>query len=238
VRFLDDDVDAALDLLDKGGVMVVPAAPALVTLSFDETYRQALTGCDFAILDSAYLALLWFLATGKRLHRVSGLHFLRAFLAEERPREKGALFLVNPSEEEGLANLEWLRSQGFDIGSEDCYTAPMYRAGQVEDAGLVDALEEKKPKYVMLNIGGGTQERLAHYLRDKLSYRPAIMCTGAAIAFLTGRQATIPRWVDRMGLGWLARCIDDPARYVPRYMGAVRLARLVFTSRHDLPPLR
>ena len=59
----------------------------------------------------------------------------------------------------------------------------MYPAGPLEDAALLARIEARKPKFVMLNIGGGTQERLGHFLRSRLSYRPAIICTGAAVAF-------------------------------------------------------
>jgi UDP-N-acetyl-D-mannosaminuronic acid transferase (WecB/TagA/CpsF family) len=49
----------------------------------------------------------------------------------------------------------------------------------------------------------GVQERLGYALRKQLSYKPAILCLGAAIAFLSGGQANIPNWADRLMLGWL-----------------------------------
>jgi hypothetical protein len=38
------------------------------------------------------------------------------------------------------------------------------------------------------------------YLKRSLSYEPGIHCIGAAIAFLSGDQARIPLWGDRLGL--------------------------------------
>ena len=38
----------------------------------------------------------------------------------------------------------------------------------------------RKPKVVMMAIGGGVQERLGYALRRQLSYKPAILCLGAA----------------------------------------------------------
>ncbi len=54
-------------------------------------------------------------------------------------------------------------------------------------------------------------------------HKPAIICTGAAIAFLTGRQAQIPNWADRFFLGWLFRCMDQPKLFIPRYLYALKL---------------
>ena len=235
VRFLDGSVHEAIAAIRHGGLMVVPAAPGLVTLPDDATYREALQRADFALVDSTYLALLWLAASGRMLHRVSGLQFLRAFLGTSEARPTGALLLVNPGDEEGRANLELLRSMGFSINASHCYAAPHYRHGTVEDPELLRRIEALRPRYVMINLGGGTQEQLGLYLKKHLSYLPGILCTGAAIAFLTGRQASIPVWADRIGVGWLLRILDDPRRFAPRYAGAARLARLIFHYRSKMP---
>lgn len=49
---------------------------------------------------------------------------------------------------------------------------------------------------------------------------PAIICTGAAIAFLSGGQANIPPWADRLYLGWLLRILNNPRSFIPRYFNA------------------
>jgi UDP-N-acetyl-D-mannosaminuronic acid transferase (WecB/TagA/CpsF family) len=236
VRFLNAPVEVAIEALASGGLMIVPSAPALTLLRTSPAYRDAAVGCDFAIVDSAYLALLWWALHRQRLHRVSGLGFLRAFLREPSVRRPGALFLVNPSEQDAVANLRYLREQGIELTPDDCYTAPEY-VGNYADPVLRARLDTRRPRYIMLNIGGGVQEPLGLYLKNALAYRPGILCTGAAIAFLTGRQARIPVWVDALGLGWLARTLGDPRRFGRRYLGAFQLAKLVIEYGRDLPPL-
>jgi hypothetical protein len=63
------------------------------------------------------------------------------------------------------------------------YTAPLYEKKRVEDKKLLEIIEDKKPKYILINLGGGVQEKLGAYLKQNISYKAAIMCTGAAIAF-------------------------------------------------------
>ena len=60
------------------------------------------------------------------------------------------------------------------------------------------------------------------------AYRPALICTGAAIAFLSNRQVNIPPWADRLFLGWLMRSLSEPAKFVPRYWQSLRLAALMW----------
>jgi N-acetylglucosaminyldiphosphoundecaprenol N-acetyl-beta-D-mannosaminyltransferase len=161
---------------------------------------------------------------------------LRAFLDSGVARQYGSLFLVNPSAADEAVNVELLRAHGFAMGTNDCYTAPHY-AAPIQDWALVELLNGRRPQYVVLCIGGGAQEPLGLFLKKHLDYRPAIICTGAAIAFMTGRQAWIPTWLDASGLGWLARCIDDPSRFVRRYADAVPLWRLVYGYGNEMPPL-
>jgi len=92
---------------------------------------------------------------------------------------------------------------------------------------LLDIIEKKKPKYIIINLGGGVQERLGLYLKNHLSYIPGIICTGAAIAFLTGRQANIPNYADKFHLGWLYRCIENPKKFIPRYLRGFLLLPLL-----------
>ena len=78
---------------------------------------------------------------------------------------------------------------------------------------------------------------LGLYLKRNLSYEPGIHCIGAAIAFLSGDQVRIPLWADRLGLGWLVRCIRQPRIFVPRCLRAFKLAYLVVRYDEKAPPL-
>ncbi len=60
VRFFDGrSADAVAWMCKKGGLLVVPAAPALVNIQYDPDYRQALVESDLAIADSGFMVLLW-----------------------------------------------------------------------------------------------------------------------------------------------------------------------------------
>jgi UDP-N-acetyl-D-mannosaminuronic acid transferase (WecB/TagA/CpsF family) len=105
----------------------------------------------------------------------------------------------------------------------------------ISDEDLLERIEERRPRHIVLGVGGGTQERLGLYLKQHLSYRPAIHCIGAAIGFLSGDQVYIPAWADTLGLGWLYRTMSDPKRFVPRYWDARHLAPLLLKYRDRLP---
>ena len=66
-------------------------------------------------------------------------------------------------------------------------------------------IKKIKPKYIIINLGGGTQEILGLYLKQNLNYKPSIICSGAAISFLTNQQAPITNLFDNLYLSWLVR---------------------------------
>ena len=68
-------------------------------------------------------------------------------------------------------------------------------------------------------------------MKNNLSYSPGIICTGAAIAFLTGAQATLPNWVDKIYMGWLARIIQNPLQFFMRYLKAFRLIYVFYLEK-------
>jgi UDP-N-acetyl-D-mannosaminuronic acid transferase (WecB/TagA/CpsF family) len=227
LNFFVGSVDSLISKTREGGLIVVPAAPALVDLPDNASYRRAVENARFAITDSGFLVLLWLVRKGELLERISGLRFLRALLDNEDFRSPNASFWIMPSAVDSVANLRWLQERGLGVTEQNCYVAPLYWGGGIKDGELLKILEILRPRFVVINIGGGTQEVLGDYLQRNLSYRPAIICTGAAIAFLSGQQVNIPPWADRMMLGWLARCLNEPRKFVPRYWRALRFTLLM-----------
>ncbi len=227
INYFVGSLPRLVEITRLGGMVVVPAAPALAELEENTAYREALEVAKFAITDSSFLIILWFLRKGEILRRISGLQYLRALIRDPAFRAEGTSFWIMPSSADMEANLNWLNGEGLRLSEADCYLAPHYQQGKVEDKILLARLEELKPQYVVINVGGGTQEILGAHLQSRLSYRPAIICTGAAIAFLSGRQANIYPWVDKMMLGWFARCLSEPGKFVPRYIRGFRLTRIL-----------
>jgi UDP-N-acetyl-D-mannosaminuronic acid transferase (WecB/TagA/CpsF family) len=227
----------AIARMRNGGLLVVPAAPALKDLSTNQQYRESLINADLCITDSAYMILIWNLIAGEHLKRLSGLEYLRELILEPDVRQPGNTFYIMASPKSAQLNLAWLAEQGIQVPEESIYMAPMY-GGTIDDPRLLERINRLRPQHVIVTIGGGTQERLGLYLKRTLDYLPAIHCIGAAIAFLSGDQVHIPVFADKFYLGWLYRCISEPKRYVPRYWDARKLLGLMMKYKSDLPPLK
>ena len=238
IDFFDGSAKAAIDLMRNGGLVVVPAAPALKDLDRNLAYRESLLNADLVLTDSAFMVLIWNRLQSKPIKRLSGLEYLRELLLEPDLRRPGNTLWIMASPISTKRNLAWLEGQGITIPEDRIYTAPMYGNGPIDDPTLLECLNRLRPQHVIVTIGGGTQERLGLYLKRNLAYRPAIHCIGAAIAFLSGDQVHIPVWADRFYLGWLFRSVSEPKRYIPRYLDAFKLLPLMLRYRDRLPDLK
>jgi exopolysaccharide biosynthesis WecB/TagA/CpsF family protein len=238
IRFFNGDVEEAVaSMFHDRGFLVAPSGTCFARLREDETYRRAVLSADLAIADSGLMVGLWRLLQREKLHRISGLKYLKHLLTNLKGEGSREVFWVLPTEPARQNLLDWSRREAFSISKENCYVAPRY-GSDVEDRDLLAQIEQHRPTHVIVAIGSGAQEKLGFYLRENLSYRPAIHCTGAALGFITGDQRAIPDWADRFYLGWLWRLVAQPSIFLPRLSRALELPWLIWKYGEKLPPMR
>ena len=238
IRFFNGDVDEAVaSMFRQGGFLVAPSGTCFARLREDETYRNAVVGADMAIADSGLMVVLWRLLRREKVHRISGFKYLKHLVGKLKGEGNATVSWVLPSESARQKLLDWSSRERFSIRRENCYVAPRY-GSDVEDRSFLALIEQQRPAHVIIAIGSGAQEKLGYYLRENLSYRPAIHCIGAALGFLTGDQVPIPEWADRLYLGWLCRLVAQPGVFIPRLSRAVELPLLIWKYGEKLPPLR
>jgi len=237
VSFFSGSVRDAVERARRvGGVVAIPAAPALLKLKYDEEYRLALQRADLVLADSELLTLLWRVASRRRLKKISGIRYLKCLLGDSAVRKEEKLFLIVSSTAAKNKAISWLRERGFPIDPGDCNVAEFAAHGQ--EHALLFQIEKLRPQHVIIALAGTGQEKLGVYLRDFLLYRPGIHCVGAALGFLTGTERPIPEWAERFHLGWLSRLVSQPGMFLPRIGIAVALAGMIFKYRSEMPHLK
>ena len=157
----------AIERMSHGGLLVVPAAPALIELPTNPAYRAALLGADVAITDSAYMVLIWNIISRSRVPRVSGLKYLKELLTRPDVRAPGGTLWIMASPASARKNIDWLRSQGISLREQDVYMAPLYGL-QIEDSELLARMGAHRYRHVIVTIGGGTQGATRPLLKAKL----------------------------------------------------------------------
>jgi N-acetylglucosaminyldiphosphoundecaprenol N-acetyl-beta-D-mannosaminyltransferase len=212
------------------GLYVFPDASGLSNLKNNPIYHQALIHSNFVFFDSGYFVLLLRLFKGIKVKKFSGYKFITLFLNYLRNKDEYTLFVIEPSIHISQVNQKYFDKH--NIKNFKQFIAPFYdKKVDIVDYELLNILNKNKPDYILINLGGQTQEVLGYYLKKNLNYKPVIICTGAALSFLTGEQAPLTKWVDKLYLGWLWRCIFNPKVFIPRYLLAFKLVKLVIQSK-------
>jgi len=96
------------------------------------------------------------------------------------------------------------------------YTPPFRPLTAAEEDALVNQIETLRPDVIWVGLSTPKQERLMARLHERVA--PAVMIgVGAAFDFHSGRVAQAPRWMQRHGLEWFFRALQEPKRLFPRY---------------------
>ena len=223
IKFYSGDYDQIKYEFDKGGVLVAPAASALANIDTDKQYYSSLKNSKIAILDSGFFCILLRIFRFQKVKKLSGFLFLKTFLDNFKNQQK--ILFIDPSKKSNILNIKFLKSK--KIINFKTYIAPNYNK-KFFDLKLLNLINNYKPKYIVINIGGGSQEPLAIYINKNIKYKVSIMCTGAALAFMTGEQAPINKFIDKIYLGWLTRIIWNPKLYLGRILKSFKIIKFFF----------
>lgn len=80
-----------------------------------------------------------------------------------------------------------------------------------EDERIVQIINEAEPDIVWVGLGTPKQELWMAEHRERLK-APVLIGVGAAFDFLSGRKPQAPKWMQRSGLEWLFRLVNEPKR--------------------------
>jgi hypothetical protein len=174
-----------------------------------QSFAQALWEADVLLRDGTGLA--WLL---RRCARPPGLNmngtdFIPELLRACDGQTVAVLGTREPHLARGLSKLQQEIMPRSRIWGVDGFApTPAY----------VQLLRERKPAIVLLAMGMPRQEELAHCLRRELEHRCLLICGGAIVDFWAGRTRRAPSPVRRLGLEWLWRLGQEPARLFRRYV--------------------
>jgi UDP-N-acetyl-D-mannosaminuronic acid transferase (WecB/TagA/CpsF family) len=231
IKFFNADYQLIINyLLKKKGYLVAPAASSLINIEKNHHYLKALQKSSVAILDSGFFCFLILFFKFKIVKKFSGFKFINFFLHDENLKNFKILSLES-SIENLNNNKNLLKSKKFKFKRH--YLCPIYKQDLFYDKKLITLIIKYKPKIIIINIGGGVQEQLALYIKNTSSWKTSILCTGAALSFMsnTSNFFKINILIDKLYLGWLVRSLNNPSFFYLRVLKSLKLINLVFKKK-------
>jgi len=96
---------------------------------------------------------------------------------------------------------------------------------EAEESTVVEDIASKNPDIVVVCMGVGKQESFIHKYSQRLAVS-VFFGNGGALDFVSGRLKRAPRWMQKHGLEWVFRFLQEPRRLWKRYT----LGNLIFMT--------
>jgi N-acetylglucosaminyldiphosphoundecaprenol N-acetyl-beta-D-mannosaminyltransferase len=182
----------------------------------DPRVAAAYAGAGLTVPDGMPLVWLGRRAGHRGVARVYGPDLMLE-LCERAARRGGSCFYLGgaPGVAESLAAVLETRFPG--LRTAGTWSPPFGLDPLRVDAEAVARVNAARPEIVWVGLGCPRQELWMATHRPHLD-TAALMGVGAAFDFLTGRVRQAPRWMQRSGLEWLFRLIQEPRRLWRRYV--------------------
>lgn len=148
--------------------------------------------------------------------RVYGPELMRlAFAENERLGWKHYLYGSTP---ETLTQLQdALREIAPEAEVVGAFSPPFREMSAEESAEAISAIQSSGADVVWVGLGMPKQELWMHSVKADLP-GVALLGVGAAFDFLAGTVKQAPAWMQKYGLEWLFRLIQEPRRLWRRYI--------------------
>lgn len=201
----------------RGGVLLTPNLDVLRTVANSPEAAALVSSADLRVADGVPVLWLSRLQGTPLPERVAGSDLtvnLSAALADANL----SVFLVGgaPGTAAGAARRLKQMHPGLNvIGS---YCPPYgYENDPEETAAIIERLTSAKPDFVYVGLPFLKAARLAHQISSALPTSWSLG-VGVSFSFLTGEVRRAPRWMQRSGLEWLHRLVQEPRRLFRRYI--------------------
>jgi len=182
----------------------------------DDRLRRIVNAAGMTTPDGMPLVWLSRLAGQAHVARVYGPDLMLAEMEESVPRgHRHFFFGGGPGVAERLATAMRTRFPGVTIVG--AFTPPMGTAEALCTEVIARTINAARPDIVWVGVSSPKQEFWMDCMRGSLA-APVLIGVGAAFDFHTGSVRQAPRWMQRSGLEWLFRLLQEPRRLWRRYL--------------------
>src|SRR6266516_1382927 len=217
------NMDGALERIDRmvasrqPHYVITANADFLAQARRDVELRRILLEAHLVLCDGTPLVWASRLLGNPLPERVAGSD-LAPWLIQLAVKKNYRLFLLGASPETNAQALARLKKQHPTLNVVGNYSPPFKPLLEMDHAEIRRRISAAGPDLLFVSLGCPKQEKwiAMHYLALDV---PVTIGLGATIDFLAGRVKRAPRWMQRAGLEWAFRLLQEPRRLFKRYLG-------------------
>jgi len=181
----------------------------------DPVLAEAMDKADWVFADSAPVAWLQRRISGKDAKVIPGYKIMLAICDRAAKNGEKIGFLGStPDVLNQLVNSLSARFQGLPVSYQ--YSPPFMQGELVLSQEEFQALKKADIQWLFVGLGCPKQEKwIANYSSELNCHTLGV---GAAFDWLSGSVRKPPDWMERFGLAWVFRLMNNPRRMWSRYL--------------------
>jgi N-acetylglucosaminyldiphosphoundecaprenol N-acetyl-beta-D-mannosaminyltransferase len=215
IRFLNISLNEIVILVLRAKyptIVVTPNVDHLVRASQDSDIARLYLNADLCINDSRVLSRLISLFLDKKLTSVTGSDLTQHLLAHAALIDKTIAIVGGDTSQ--ITKLELANPKKTAIKH---FNPPMQFLSDAQAVQQIqDFLIAAEADFIFLAVGSPQQEKLAHLIKPNLN-KGVILCVGASIDYLTGKERRASLWVQQIRMEWFFRFLQAPQKRFRRY---------------------
>ena len=222
VPFHNVNMDETIALIEaqirQGGFHQVATANVdfLRNAMRDPALRNILCSCEMIVPDGMPVVWMSRLIGTPLKERVAGIDLVER-LADFSSRRGYGVFLLGASESRSRRAANTLKQRFPDLRIVGRYSPEPQPLEKMDHEEILRRIEEAKPEILLVAFGNPKQEQWLAMHRDRLRV-PVCIGVGGTLDSISGTVRRAPRWMQRNGLEWLHRALQEPQRLAARYL--------------------
>ena len=201
----------------RGGTVVTPNLDIIRRCTQDLQFATLVSEADLVVADGTPLIWASRVAGTPLPQRVAGSDLIKSLSAAAAKAGRSIYLLGgDPGMAEKAGHVLKAASPALQVAGSYC--PPFgFEKDPAEMEYVASLLAAAKPDIVWVGLGSPKQENLINRLRDTL---PAAWWLGVGISFsfLAGEVRRAPRLLQKLGLEWAHRLVQEPKRLFRRYL--------------------
>lgn len=227
---LEDTVNLVHQTVEKSSRLFISTPNLNFTLLSrkDSDFRTSLIQSDLVIIDGTPLLWIGSLLGIKKLDKVSGSDFFEHLSNKLQLQQLTVFFFgadpnIAKRAHQGLnARKSSLRSVGFlDPGFGS--------AKELSSKRIIEEINSESPDFLVVALGAKKGQEWIQLNRAKLNAR-VVSHLGAVIAFTAGNTRRAPVFLQKLGLEWLWRVLEEPHLFSRYWLDAMGLLKWLIYS--------
>ena len=223
---MDETVALIEEQIREGGFHQIATANVdfLKNAIQDKGIRNILCSCDMVVADGMPIVWMSRVIGTPLKERVGGIDLVER-LADVSARRGYGIFLLGASESCSQRAAKVLKQRFPQLRIVGRYSPEPQSLEKMDHEEILSRIEEARPDILLVAFGNPKQERWISMHRDRLKV-PVCIGVGGTLDSLSGTIPRAPRWMQKYGLEWFHRTLQEPRRLAARYFGdAVCLLR-------------